>query len=459
MSILNIKPDALTELRSQLVGTLLLPTDEQYHKVRFGFNLAVDQYPAFIVVANIVEDVSVAINFANEMDLGVAIQATGHGTILPADDAVLIITSQLKQLDVDSDNATAIIGAGLKWGQVLQETQKSGLTPLLGSSPEVGVVGYTLGGGMGWLARKYGLATDSVIYFDIVTSDGQFVRASAEDNPDLFWGLRGGGGNFGVVVAMKIRLYPVSTVYGGNLFYSVDDAEAVFKRYRQWVVDAPEELTSAVVLMNYPPIPEMPDILRGKSYVMIRGCCTDVEMGEQLLTYWREWKQPIIDDFKVMPFTAVASISSDPVDPLPGRSTGAWLREINDDVIDTLTTNVPGHTPVVFAEIRHAGGAIRNVDPAAAAFGNRDANFSLQMIGVIPTPEAANAYEAYTWNIKQGMQSALTGGVYPNFVEGQEAYDRTRDAYSDENYGRLQTIKSRYDAKNRFRHSYNLELQ
>lgn len=453
-----IEHDALAQLRQQVTGDVILPGDAQYDDTRVGFNLVNDQRPAVIVVAKNAHDVVHAVNFANHVERAIGVMSTGHGYILPADDAVLIVTSQLNEIAINAEEQTAVVGAGLRWGAVLDVAQQHGLAPLLGSSPSVGVVGYTLGGGMGWLARKYGLATDSVIYFEIVTASGELVRASVSENSDLFWALRGGGGNFGVVTAIKFRLYPVTTVYGGNLFYAIEDARAVFQHYREWVKNVPNELTSSVLVMNFPPIPEMPDILRGKSYAMVRGCYAgDIAEGAALLQYWRDWKTPIIDDFKVMSMADIATVSSDPVNPLPGQGTGLWLHEINDDVIESICTNVPGHTPVVFAEIRHAGGAIAAVDEDAAAYGNRNAAHILSMIGVTPTEEAQAGYLAYTSMIKTAMKSAATGGVYLNFIDGKPACEQTQAAYSTRSYERLQNIKGKYDPENRFRHSFALK--
>ena len=204
---------------------VIVPGDEHYDAARQGWNLAVDQYPAMIVEARTAEDVAEALRFAQSQGLDVAVTATGHGVIRKADHSLLIDTSKMAAVEVDAAARTAWVGAGTKWGAVLEAAQAAGLAPLLGSSPDVGAIGYTLGGGMGWLVRKYGLSADSVNYFEVVTVNGERVRASATENADLFWGLRGGGGNFGVVTGMEIRLYPVTTVYGGNLFYPVSQRE------------------------------------------------------------------------------------------------------------------------------------------------------------------------------------------------------------------------------------------
>lgn len=344
---------------------------------------------------------------------------------------------------------------------VLEETQASGLAALLGSSPDVGVVGYTLGGGLGWLGRRYGLAVDSVLSIEVVTADGQLRRASRTENADLFWGLRGGGGAFGVVTGLEIKLYPVETVYAGNLIYPAGRAKEVYTRYREWIATAPEELTSSIVLMNFPTIAEIPEFLRGGTFVMVRGCfCGPIDEGEALLRYWRDWQAPFIDDFKAIPFTEVAAISDDPVDPLPGFSTGAWLSELSDDAIDVLIrygAGEDGASPLVVTEVRHAGGAIARVDPDENAYGHRDASLVLNLIGMTPTLEAYQHLVAYITELKRLLQPHMTGGVYMNFLEGEESQQRIRDAYSPQAYRRLAALKAKYDPHNLFSYSFNIQ--
>jgi FAD/FMN-containing dehydrogenase len=260
------------QLQALIQGNVITPSNPQYNQARQAWNLSVDQRPAVIVVAQSAEDVSQAVRFARRQGLGIAVQSGGHGVVRPADEALLIVTNQLRQLRVDAETQRAWIGTGLKWGMVLAKAQEFGLAPLLGSSPDVGVVGYTLGGGMGWLARKYGLSADSVIAIELVTAEGEILQVSQEHNRDLFWGLRGGGGSFGVVTGMEIQLYPVRTVYGGNLIYPAELAREVIARYRDWIANVPDELTSSFAIMNFPLIPAVPEFLRGKSVVMVRGC-------------------------------------------------------------------------------------------------------------------------------------------------------------------------------------------
>ncbi len=243
------------ELRTRLQGQVITPSDPSYNQARQAWNLSVDQRPAVIVIAHSAEDVSQAVRFARRQGLDIAVQSGGHGVVLPANEALLIVTNQLRQLRVDAENQRAWIGAGLKWGMVLEKTQQFSLAPLLGSSPDVGVVGYTLGGGMGWLARKYGLSADSVISIELVTAEGEIIQASQEQNRDLFWGLRGGGGGFGVVTGMEIQLYPVTTVYGGNLVYPAELAREVIARYRDWIRLRPRRIDFVVCHYEFSPDP------------------------------------------------------------------------------------------------------------------------------------------------------------------------------------------------------------
>src|SRR5690606_6510973 len=326
---------------------------------------------------------------------------------------------------------TAWIEGGSKWWPVLERAQAVGLMPLLGSTPDVGAVGYTLGGGVGWLARKYGLSADSVNAFEVVTADGEILWASEDENSDLFWALRGGGGSFGVVTGMEIRLYPVTTVYGGNLYYPAEMAKEVMTRFREWIKTTPEELTSSVVLMNYPPIPEVPDFLRGQSFVRVRGAYTgDMEVGEELMKYWREWKTPAFDMFGPLPLTRVAEISNDPQDPVGAFVTGVWLKDLSDEAIDTIIRYALDPR-ITISEIRHVGdGAISRVDKHANAYGNRDASLVLELIAITPTQDMWLAADAYAREYKQALEGHLTGGVYINFLEGDERQARTKDAFT-----------------------------
>jgi predicted Rdx family selenoprotein len=448
------------QLQARVQGRVSAPGEPHYDELRAAWNLTVDQHPALIVAAENAADIVAAVRWAREVDLKVAVQATGHGVIRPVNNSLLIVTANMTAVRVDAESRTAWIGAGAKWGQVLKQTQAVGLAPLLGSSPGVGAVGYTLGGGMGWLARKYGLSSDSVNYFEVVTADGHLVTASGQQHSNLFWGLRGGGGGLGVVTGMEVRLYPVTEFYGGNLYYPIEQAAAVFARYCEWIASAPDELTSAIVIMNYPPLPFFPEALRGKAIAQIRGAyCGPLEQGEALLKFWRDWQAPLIDDFTARPFSDIARVSNDPVDPLPGLSSGAWLNDLDAETLATLIeygAALNGPRPLTVTEVRHAGGAMARVASDHNAYSHRTAPHALNLIGTTPTLAAQTAFRQHVAQLKQALQPQLIGGVYLNFLEGEEALARSHDGFSPEAYRRLQAVKALYDPDNRFSHSYRL---
>jgi FAD/FMN-containing dehydrogenase len=448
-------------LAARLPGKVYLPSDSQYEEARQAWNLTVDQRPEVIVYVESLEDVVEAVSFARQNGLGIAVQSTGHGVIRAADGAMLINTSRMKERQIDVQAQTAWIGAGMKWGEVLEETQKYGLAPLLGSSPDVGAVGYTLGGGMGWLARKYGTSADSVLRLEVVTANGEIRQASPEENSDLFWALRGGGGGFGVVTGMEIRLYPVTEVYAGNLYYPPEMAREVFERFRQWANEAPDELTASIVLMNVPPLPDIPPMLSGKSFVIVRGCYSgELEEGEKLMQSWRAWQEPLIDDFKVLPFTQSAQISQDPVEPGPFPTTGAWLSDLSAEAAEVLvryTLPQGGPPPLVFSEVRMAGGAISRIDGSTNAYSQRDGQWIWVSIGIAMSPEVGEQIEQHFEQMHLALSAYLTGKVYMNFIHGEEGMRRSKDGFSEGNYRRLQEIKARYDPENRFGYSFQIQ--
>jgi FAD/FMN-containing dehydrogenase len=357
---------------------------------------------------------------------------------------------------IDAQAQTAYVEAGVEWGAVLEKAQEVGLAPLLGSSPNVGVVGYTLGGGFGWLGRKYGLAIDKVRYFDVVTAAGEQLRASAAENTDLFWGMRGGGGGLAIVTGLEFGLVPLTTVYAGNLLYPIEDAREVFAHYREWIASAPDELTSSMVIMNFPPLPVVPEFLRGRSFAIVRGCyCGAAESGEALLSFWRSWRKPEIDFFGPIPFSAAATISNDPADPTPGTPSGAWFSDISDETIDILlrySTAEQGPPPLIMSEVRHAGGAISRAAAEATAYGNRDKELIWNMVAMTPTPEMKAQAEAHIRRFKDALAPHMTGGVYMNFLDWREAAELVRRGFSPESFARLEALKAKYDPQNLLAH-------
>lgn len=442
---------AVAGLRRRLSGRVVAPDASDYDDARTGWNLTFDQRPALVVMAADAGDVAAAARFATDHGLDIAVQATGHGPVRTADDALLINTAGMTGVAIDPIARTARVAAGAPWAAVLAAAQAHGLAPLLGSSPAVGAVGYTLGGGFGWLGRKYGLACDSVVDFDVVTADGETLTTSADEHTDLFWGLRGGGGGLAVVTAMTIRLFPVSTIYGGVLVYPAEAAADVLHRWREWLPTLPDEMCSAVKIINVPDMDDAPPDMRGRTLVMVQGChCGPEDEGAALVQSWRDWRAPLMDRFGPMPFAEVARISNDPTDPLPSLTTGAWLRGLSGDAVKTIVryaTRKVAPVPLIFIEIRHAGGAAGRA--ADSAFGYRTDELLLQAVSLVPAPSLRSVMINYTDSLKRDLGPALTGRVYMNFLEGDEKNARVRDGYPPPTLARLVALKAKYDPAGR----------
>ncbi|MCX5043584.1 FAD-binding oxidoreductase [Aldersonia sp. NBC_00410] len=452
----------LETLRSRVTGQVVTECDPGYDAARAGFNLHFDQRPAIIVVAATSQDVAEGVRFAADHGLRVTIRATGHGPGREPSGAVMINTSALTDVRIDREQRTATIGAGAKWGAVLGPAQQHGLAPLLGSTTDVGAVGYTLGGGMGWLARQYGLCSDSARTFELVTPDGTLLRTSATEHPEIFWALKGGGaGTLGVVTSMEIELYPVETVYAGNLFYPIENARAVMTRWRDWVRDADRGLTSSVAIMHFPPLEFIPEPFRGRSFVIVRGCWSgDPDAGAELIDGWRQWRAPAMDTWGPLPFAAADAISMDPTDPAPAMATTEWFDALPDEAIDTILATMipePGTPPLLLAaEIRHAGGAIAEYAPAAANDLGRSGEFLLALITMVPEPQLGLVIEAAMRDARATLEPYVNGAAYLNFLEGEERASRAVTAYSPDNLARLRRVKVALDPGNRFCHGFGI---
>lgn len=440
---------SVDDLRDGGRRTVYLPADAGYDEARAAWNLVVDQHPAAVLMAESAGDIQAGIQYARRNGLDVMLQATGHGVIRPADGALLINTSRMNGVSIDPDARIAWIEAGATWGQVLPKAQEHGLAPLLGSSPGVGAVAYTLGGGAGWLARKYGLACDSVNRFEVVTAEGEKRTVSPDENPDLFWGLRGGGGALAAVTGMEVRLFPVDTVLGGSIVYPAALAGKIFREWRQWIRTVPEELTTSVKIINFPDMDIVPEPMRGQTFVMVSACYAGpVEEGATLMEHWTEWQEPVMNLLRPMPFSDVAEISQDPADPMPSFVTGAWVRELTDDAIEAMVryaTLQEAQLPLIFLEVRHLGGAVTRQDENGSAFGHRDAELLLELVGLAPAPPVFAALTAYADQLKAELAPALTGTVYMNFLEGEESVARVRDGFTPEKFARLVELKAKYD--------------
>jgi FAD/FMN-containing dehydrogenase len=457
-----IQGSTLQTLRAGLRGTAHAPGEEGYEEASRAWNLAAHQTPALVVVAKGAADVLAAVRFAREGGLGVGVMATGHGVGTACDGGVLINTSGMRGVRVDPVDKTARVEAGALWLDLIHESQPLGLAGLLGSTAYVGIVGYTMGGGFGWLGRKYGFNAASVREADVVTADGELVRVSAEEHPDLFWGIGGGGGNFGIVTSLKFDLYPIGMLYGGNLIYPVEKAPEVLEAYARWSADLPDEMTSGVAFLNVPPLPALPEPLRGKSVIALRGCYCGESPGdgEELVRPMREeLGEPIMDTFGMMPYAAMDSISMDPVDPMGARQHSEMLSELSPEAIQTLVevAGAGSGSPLIMLELRQLGGALARTAEHLSTMGKGDSKFIINGVGPAFTPEMAEGVVAYLARVADATRSFQTGDTYVNFMELEGASaERVKAAYAPEDFERLVALKDHYDPHNVFRFNRNI---
>ena len=451
----------LESLRAGLRGTAFAAGEEGCEEASRAWNLNAHQEPAVVVMAEGAVDVMAAVRFARELRVGVGVMATGHGVGIPCDGGVLVNTSRMRGVRVDPVARTARVEAGALWTDVIPEAQAHGLAGLVGSSSHVGVVGYTMGGGFGWLGRRYGLNAASVTEADVVTADGELLRVSAEEHPDLFWGLGGGGGNLGIVTSLEFRLYPMTAVYGGNVFYPVEKAGEVLDLYARWSAELPDEMTTAVAFLNVPPLPDVPEPLRGGSFVVVRGCYSGApEDGEEMFRSVREEVgDPVMDTFGVMPVAAMDAISMDPVDPIGAVQHSEMLRDLSPEAIDALVEVAgPGSgSPLIMLEIRQLGGALARVPDRLCSMGGGEAKYIMNGVGAAFTPEMAEGVKAHLARVGEATRAHQTGETYVNFMELDAAgEDRVRAAYPPEDFERLVALKDRHDPDNLFRFNRNI---
>jgi hypothetical protein len=375
----------LDALRAAIAGHVFVPGQAGYDQARRGWNLAVDERPAIVVEAGSAADVAQAVRYARAHGMRIAPQSTGHGAeaLEPLAGAMLLRTTRMRRVRIDPVARTARAEAGATWADVTVPAAEHALAALAGSSPDVGVAGYILGGGLGWLARRYGLAANSVIAAELVTPDGDLIRADAGHEPDLFWAVRGGGG-VGVVTALEMQLYPVSKLYAGDLFFPIQRAE-VLHAWREWTGTVPDEITSIAHLVRFPPLAEVPEPLRGRAFIVVEAACLgDAGRGEKLIGPLRRLG-PERDTFAIIPAPALGQLNMDPPQPGPSHGDGALLADFPAAAIDALLA-VAG-TPLASVEVRHLGGALGRAVPGSGAQPSIDAGYLLFAASPTPTPD------------------------------------------------------------------------
>ncbi|GAA2879467.1 FAD-linked oxidase [Actinoplanes cyaneus] len=447
-------------LRAVVTGPVFVPADEGYAAETATYNLTVVPAPSVVVGAVDAADVRAAVRFAVAGGLPVAVLGAGHGSAVSSAGAVMITTRRLGGISIDVHARTARVEAGVRWAELIEQLAKVGLAALNGSSPTVTVVSYTIGGGLGPFGRKHGYAADHVTALDVVTADGELRRVDAERDPELFWALRGGKGNFGVVVAIEFGLFPIPSFYGGGIFFPGELAGEVLHLFRRWVKDVPEEMSASVGLLHLPPAPFVPEPLRDRLVAHLRiTYLGDAAQGERLVAPFRALGAPIIDAVTELPYAAIASVHSDPVDPLPLFERGALLHDLPAEAVDAvLELAGPGApSPLVLAEIRHLGGALSRPPAVPNAVGNRDETLFNVFLVAAGGPPDAEAMLAYEQRLIDALAPWSTGRRYLNFMFAADSAPQTAVlAWSPEAYPRLREIKRRYDPANVFRINHNI---
>jgi hypothetical protein len=438
--------------------TVIEPGDAGYDELRRGWNLAADQHPAAIVTAGTVEDVQAALAYAAEHDLTVATQGTGHrAPAVPSLERSLLLRTDLHdEVEVDVDTRRARVKAGALWEHVVEAAAPHGLTALHGSSPTVGVVGYLLGGGLSFYARRYGLAANHVTAIDVVTADGEARRVDSGTEPDLFWALRGGGGSFGVVTAVEIELLAIETVHAGALFWPVGDAPAVLRAWRDWCAAAPPEVTTAFRVLAFPDIPDVPEPLRGRTLTVVDGAFLgDVAAGEELLAPLRAAAEPMIDTWAQIPAAGMLRVHMDPEQPVPAVSGTCIVGDLDDAALDAFlaVTGEGSGSPLLMAELRQLGGALAEPPAGTGACGAVAGSFLVYGVGIPATPELAEAIPARLDTLVETLRPWSTGRRAPNFTDSDGP---ASDVYDAAALPRLVEARRRWDPHGRFVTSHRI---
>ena len=443
-------------LRGRLTGDYVTPEDSNWDEARLAWNLAVDQRPAAVAIPETVDDVVEVVLYARDQGMRVAGQATGHNAHTLAEGlerTVLVKTHRMRDVRIDPDARTATVEPGTLWMDVTYPAGEHDLIPLAGSSPDVGVAGYVLGGGISWLARKYGLATNNIVGIELVNAEGEVVRTSADENPDLFWALRGGGGSFGIVTAIELKLFPVKQLYAGWLIFPMERAEEVLNAWRDWIETVPDEVTSVGRLLQVPPLPDIPEPLQGRRLVVVEAAMLmDEAKAWKLLKPLRKLG-PEMDTFTTMHATELQTLHMDPPHPVPGLGDHMLLRDLTRAGIESVVAAAGprSSSPLLSVEFRHLGGAMGRADAGNGATASIDARFAMFAVGMAMDPVMSAAVSAYLPVVKESLARYDSGREYLNFAEQRTDVRRLWPA---DVYRRLRQVKADHDPLDIFRSNH-----
>lgn len=447
--------ETLSSLRSKFAA-VALPGDELYEQGRGSWNLAIDARPAAIVKPRTTEEVAEAVHFARNQKLLIAVRSGGHAAsgFGGSDGSLLIALGGLRELEIAPEARQAWAGAGLIAGEYTTAAHAHGLATTFGDTASVGLGGLITGGGMGWMVRKHGLTIDHLLAAEIVTAKGEILVASEAQYPDLFWAIRGGGGNFGIVTRFLLRLTPVGMVYGGGLFLPADPV--TIRRFLDYSLEAPDSLTTIGQLMPLPRLPFLPAELHGRQVFSVAAVNVgDLDEGERVMAPLRHLAKPIADLLGPMPYPRIYDLTAEASTRNYFSLRSGFMQEVGDDVIETLVDGhrrSPSFLPMV--QFRALGGQMARVDTAATAFAHRDARFMVTVMSDGMDPQAAAAEHRWVTELWDLIDDDVTG-VYVNFL-AEDGRQRLGDAYPPKTLARLADIKRRYDPDNAFRVNQNI---
>ena len=438
----------LHELADRLAGDVVLPGDETWDTARQAWNLAVDQRPAAVVYPESADDVVATVRFAAERGVRIAFNAGGHnaGPIDWSRDTLLLKTERMDAIEIDVEARRARVGAGVLSQPLAVAAGAHGLAYLAGTSPNVGVLGYALGGGLSWMIRTFGLACNSIVSADVVTADGRLVRADRETEPELFWALRGGGGNVGAVTAIELELFPIAEIYAGALFWPIERAAEILKAWREWIETVPDACESLGRMLQLPDVPFLPEGVRGRSFVLVEAAVIgNASDGAALLQPLRDLG-PEMDTIAMMPASQLSVVNMDPDDPLPYSGEGILLTDLPLQAIDPMVDAFVG-SPLLHVEVRHLGGAAAIRSPDHGVLDAIDQPFVCFTFGLAPDADALAAVDRHVKVLLEALGPWDSGRRYLNFAESSMD---PRSIFPVESYDRLERAKARYDPTDMF---------
>jgi FAD/FMN-containing dehydrogenase len=448
-------------LNESFTGTAVAPGEETWDQARQAWNLMADQNPAAVVYVESADDVTAVVNHARENGLGVAAQGTGHGAGSrgPLDGSILIRTDRMKGIEIDPDAGTGRYEAGVLWMEANPAAGEHGLANRSGSAPDIGIVGYTTGGGFGWIARKHGLACNSVRAFDVVTADGEQRRVDADNDPDLFWAMRGGGGSFAIVTAIEYDLVELPKVFAGSAIYPADERSGeIMHTYFEWAADAPDDVTSIARFLHLPPLPQIPEPLQDRPLITLGACYAGPESeGVELVAGLRGLGETVMDTFEEMPPKGLPAVHMEPEEPVPGFVDTTSMRELPKEAIDAFVeaTGPGSGSPLLAAEVRHCGGALATPAEGGGALSHLDAAFVFCGIGLPMSPEMGEAIGNHLDASMKALEPWCTESGYFNFADRPRGIEKI---FAAETLDRLRDVKRQYDPDGLISGNHNISL-